>query len=117
VSDTIEAQDKALDASLKKSIQSNGSDEIIKISERLAQLSYGKSSSLDAKENQNSDFRHGYAVGMTAFSTSEESEENEWWQAWEDYGRPDAHNKAWQEFRRGFHAGKFAALAASPRSG
>jgi hypothetical protein len=65
----------------------------------------GKSQMLGASENQNTDYRAGYAVGMTA---SGDAGCQEWVDAWLEYGELDC--EEWQSWKRGFHAGKSSLL-------
>lgn len=74
------------------------------LSERLAQIAYGKSSKIDAPENQNSDFRSGFGAGLVAESGIESKE---WEEAWFDYGSPNRETPEWVNWKRGFHAGAF----------
>lgn len=75
------------------------------ITEIVSQACYGKSSRLNAPENQNEDFREGYRIGH--LHKSESLDEN-WFEAYRSYGSPepsDARWKLWSDWKRGFHAG------------
>lgn len=69
--------------------------------ETVSQVLYGKSQKIDAPENQNADYRSGYAVGMT---TRGDAGCQEWVDAWLEYGQLDC--VEWQNWKRGFFAGK-----------
>lgn len=83
---------------------------IEEISETLAQTVYGKSSKLDAPENQNDDFCWGYSMGMMA---TEEDDITLMLSAWRNYGSPTGGPPDWLDWKRGFHAGRFAAIGAA----
>ena len=74
------------------------------LSETIAQHVYGKSSSINAKENDNKDFKNGYATGLLA---TPENQDDEWTKAWQEYGSPLTVTGEWLNWKRGFWSARF----------
>ena len=72
-----------------------------RITETLHQVAYGKSSSLDAPENQNPDFRSGYAAGLDSIGKDD-------WHGWKDAMDEyrDAQDSGWADWKRGYHVAR-----------
>ena len=88
----------------------NSMNAIEEISETIAQTLYGKSSKIAAPENQNDDFCWGYSVGTMA---AKQDKDELWNAAWRNYGSPLSATPEWADWKRGFHAGRFAAIGAA----
>jgi hypothetical protein len=67
--------------------------------EQMALGVYGKSGRANAPENQNEDFKHGYAVGVEIEDAMQAIR-----QEWIRLGRPEKHSKSFEEWKRGMWA-------------
>lgn len=72
------------------------------LAETLSQFSYGKSADPAAPENQNKDWRDGFAEGLAPQSRDPITAK------WLELGEPDPLTLAFKEWKRGYWAGVFS---------